>query len=83
MVESVGAGNDFEERVKGSFRVHLSQEPSQKNPPFSYTRGGWTSQWEGRDRASGVLDVIVKVIEVAFLSRKFKWPTLMRGWRGK
>ena len=50
------------------------KNPPKKNPPFSY---------EGRDRASGVLDVIVKVIEVAFLSRKFKWPTLMRGWRGK
>ena len=59
------------------------KNPPKKNPPFSYTRGGWTCQWEGRDRASGVLDVIVKVIEVALLSRKFKWPTLMRGWRGK
>ena len=34
-------------------------------------------------RASRHSLVIVKVIEVAFLSRKFKWPTLMRGWRGK
>ena len=40
MVESVGAGNDFEERVKGSFRVHLSQEPSQKKPTFFLHKGG-------------------------------------------
>ena len=49
MVESVGAGNDFEERVNrnlgtgmmlGSFRVHLSLEPSQKKTHLFPTEGG-------------------------------------------
>ena len=53
----------------GNFPVHLSQEPSQKKT-FSHRRGVGLANGRAGAEHPGVLDVIVEVIEVAFLSRK-------------